>query len=90
MTQERWQKLSPHDQLRNIAAEIERARVSDEGGDADLFRSALERALELVDLSLADPRWRHDALKLFVLRNEVARRYAGESREGMSVLSSVL
>ena len=86
MTQERWQKLSPHDQLRNIAAELERARVSETGGDAELFKGALERALELVDLSLNDPRSRHDALKLFTLRSEVAKRYAGESREGVDVL----
>lgn len=86
MTRERWGKLSPHDQLRNIAAELERARVSEIQGDANLFRGALERALELIDLSLGDPRWRHDALQIFALRDEVAKRYAGESREDMSAL----
>ncbi len=86
MTQERWQRLSPYEQLRNIAAEIERARVSEEQ-DAALFRASLERALELIDCSLADPRWRYDSLKLLVLRAEAAKLYAGEKTADITALS---
>lgn len=46
------------EQLGNIGSEIGRAAIASERGDESRMRSALERGLELFDLTLADHRWR--------------------------------
>jgi hypothetical protein len=54
----RWQTLSLIEQLANVGSEVDRAiRAHDAGKEArrDL---AIDRALELFDLTAADPRWR--------------------------------
>ena len=51
----RWQRLSLAEQLANVGAEVgrmHRRRATEERA------AAFERALELLDLTLADPRWR--------------------------------
>jgi hypothetical protein len=52
-----WHKLSLAEQLANVGAEVGRMRrrqaVAEPAASA-----AFERALELLDLTLADPRWR--------------------------------
>ncbi len=53
----RWFQLSLCEQLANIGSEVSRARKW-QGKDENIFRGAVERALELFDLTLADPRWR--------------------------------
>jgi len=52
----RWFELSLPEQLGNIGSEVFRASRF-EGKDESSFRSAVERALELFDLTLSDPRW---------------------------------
>jgi hypothetical protein len=51
-----WQRLSLAEQLANVGAEVGRMRRP-RGGEASRL-AALERALELLDLTLADDRWR--------------------------------
>ena len=53
----RWSKLSLPEQLANIGSEVARA-AKWQGKDKDIFWGAVERALELFDLTLMDPRWR--------------------------------
>lgn len=53
----RWWQLSLAEQLGNIGSEVSRA-VRWSGRNKDLARGALERALELFDLTLDDPRHR--------------------------------
>lgn len=53
-----WYKLSLFEQLGNIGSEIGRAnRYHDK--DLAAFQRAAERALDLFNLTLSDPRWRH-------------------------------
>lgn len=52
-----WQKLSLAQQLGNIGTEVSRARRWF-GKDQKIYNGAVRRALELFDLTLADPRWR--------------------------------
>jgi hypothetical protein len=54
----RWRQLSLAEQLANVGSEVGRARRW-RGRDDRLADAALERALELLDLTLADQRWRH-------------------------------
>jgi hypothetical protein len=64
----RWHELSLAEQLGNIGSEISRAaRWS--GRNDRLARGALERALELFDLTLDDPRHRQSPPRL----REIAR-----------------
>lgn len=52
-----WQKLSLLEQLGNIGSEVSRA-MKWQGKDKKLFQNAVDRALELFDLTLNDARWR--------------------------------
>ncbi|OGY64381.1 MAG: hypothetical protein A3I89_03060 [Candidatus Harrisonbacteria bacterium RIFCSPLOWO2_02_FULL_41_11] len=52
-----WQKLSLKEQLGNIGSEVSRA-ARWRGKDEKLFWGAVERGLELFDLTLADSRWK--------------------------------
>ena len=51
----RWHSLSLLEQLANVGSEVGRMRHA---RDQALRDGAFERALELLDLTLADPRWR--------------------------------
>jgi len=60
----KWQQLSLAEQLGNIGSEVLRAsrqKSKDEklscGESIEPFSGAAERALELFDLTLSDPRW---------------------------------
>jgi hypothetical protein len=53
----RWSQLSLAEQLANVGSEVGRLRRR-RGQDDRLADQAFERALELLDLTLADPRWR--------------------------------
>jgi len=54
----RWAELTLVEQLANIGSEVGRAARAKARGADDRFESALERSLELFDLTLADKRWR--------------------------------
>lgn len=53
----RWRTLSLVEQLANIGSEVGRARRW-AGKDQKLYEGAVQRALELFDLTLADSRWK--------------------------------
>jgi hypothetical protein len=64
----RWRELSLPEQLGNVGSEISRAiRWSSE--NPALSQAALYRALDLIDLTLDDPRHRRSAARL----REIAR-----------------
>ena len=52
-----WQKLSLFEQMGNIGSEVGRARKW-QGRDEKTFQGAVERALDLFDLTLEDRRWK--------------------------------
>src|SRR3989344_619789 len=53
----RWFELSFNDQMGNIGSEVGRARKW-RGKDEKIFQGAVERALDLFDLTLEDGRWK--------------------------------
>lgn len=53
----RWQSLSLTEQLANVGSEVDRAIRAHAQGRHDRFERALDRALELFDLTATDPRW---------------------------------
>ena len=54
----RWHTLSLAEQLGNIGSEISRALRS-QGSNQQRFENAVDRALDLFDLTIEDPRWRN-------------------------------
>lgn len=85
----RWVGFSKSEQLLFIASEFDRARIW-QREDKEKFLLALERALELIDLSLADSKWRKDVIQLFTLRDEVAKFYAGLEKGDIGILYQAL
>jgi len=59
LAQGRWQQLSLVTQLANIGSEVARSIKWKNLHDEDSFRLAFERMLELIDLTIADPKNRH-------------------------------
>jgi hypothetical protein len=64
----RWRELSLAEQLGNVGSEISRA-LKWSSRNPELAQAALYRALELIDLTLDDPRHRQSAPRL----REIAR-----------------
>jgi hypothetical protein len=54
----RWRTLTILEQLGNVGSEVERAIRAHEAGRSERFDRALDRALELFDMTAADERWR--------------------------------
>ena len=53
----RWRGLTFAEQMGNVGSEVSRA-LRWRGRDQAFFERAMERALELLDLTIEDPRWR--------------------------------
>jgi hypothetical protein len=63
----RWQQLSLVEQMANIGSEVGRASRWQKK-DARLSQCAFERALELLDLTIGDARWRRRLKELTRVR----------------------
>ena|SRR5687767_13753331 len=78
----RWFTFSLAAQLGNVGSEYERALRWKERGDEVRFEHAFARLLELVDLTIADPRWKNHRLKeLTRLREVICDELCNETRE---------
>ena len=78
----RWFTLSLATQLGNAGSEYERALQWKKRGDKARFEAAFDRLLELIDLTIADPRWRNHRLKeLTRLREVVCDELFNETHE---------
>jgi len=89
MTIERLAKFSKHDQLLILGSEFERARVW-QNTDQEKFRLALDRALEIINLLLLDPKWNWELDQLSFLRDEILKFASGENKEEIGVLYRAL
>lgn len=83
----RWLELSLVEQLANVGSEVGRCLRAKEH-DAERFDSALERALELFDLTLADRRWSYPRLREIARAREVVLDHLiGENVHGSTATS---
>jgi hypothetical protein len=62
----RWFKFSLFEQLANVGTDIERTIYWRKQGNSDYSIKAFERALELLDLTIADPKNKGGSLKEIV------------------------
>lgn len=72
LSQGRWQKLSFFEQMANIGSEVERAINWRNKKDEKYSQMAFERALELIDLTIADGKNRSRLRELTRVREAFA------------------
>jgi len=75
----RWQTLSLLEQLANIGSEVERALNWLSKGNSEYSRMAFARALELLELTIADPRHRHRLKEMTRLREALLDFFVGDN-----------
>jgi len=85
----RWKSFTKHQQLLTIGSEFMRAKMW-QNKDQGKFLMALERALELIDFTLHDLKWKNNFRMLLGLREEVAKFYISERKDDISVLYNAL
>ena len=78
----RWHSMSLMDQLGNAGSEVSRALRARSGGNAARERSALHRFLELIDLTIADPRLRGRRKEICRAREVVCDFFVGDNLYG--------
>lgn len=76
----RWNQLTFAEQMANIGSEVERALNWRTKGNADYSQRAFERALELLDLTLADSRTSARLREVARVREAFADFFAGDNR----------
>jgi hypothetical protein len=75
----RWQELSLMEQLANIGSEVGRAARARSARNDERMDAALDRALELFDLTLADERWRDRLREIARARELVCDYFIGDN-----------
>ena len=80
----RWFRLSLVEQLANVGSEIERTMRWREKGNAEYGRRAFERALELLDLTIADEKNRSRLKELTRLRETLSDYFWFDNSYGSS------
>lgn len=78
----RWRALSLMEQLGNVGSEVERALRARAQGKPERAERALDRALELFDLTATDPRWKlHQRREVLRAREQFCRVFFDETAE---------
>ena len=72
------------EQLANVGSEVGRATSAKAAGNEPRMDAALDRALELFDLTLADERWRERLREIAKAREVVCDYVAGGNTFGSS------
>jgi hypothetical protein len=75
LTPERWFKFSIFEQLANVGMDIERTIQWKKCGKIESSHQAFERAMELLDLTIADPKNVKGTRKELVRVREVLKDY---------------
>jgi hypothetical protein len=76
---ERWQKLSLSQQFANIGSEVSRALGLKQKGDKENMDKSFFRVLELIDLTIADKRWKNRVSEIFKLREVICDLFFGKN-----------
>lgn len=80
----RWRTFSFLDQMANIDSEVERALNWIQKGNPQYSERAFFRALELLDLTIADPRHVHRLRELTRIRELLVDYFQGSNEYGSS------
>lgn len=80
----RWGSLSLCEQLANVGSEVGRAGRWKKK-DPRLSEKALDRALELLDLTIADPRWKGRLKEIVRTREVLCDAWSGGKQHATSL-----
>ena len=75
----RWNQLSFAEQMANVGSEVERAIIWKEKNNSAYSRRAFERALELLDLTLADMKNRNRLREIARVREALVDYFSFEN-----------
>ncbi len=75
----RWKELSFLEQMANVGSEVERTIKWREKNNLDYTRRAFERALELLDLTIADQKNKKKLKELMRVREALADHFLFEN-----------
>lgn len=75
ITSDRWSKFSLFEQMGHIGSEVARARIWQEREDGISCNRCLDRAFELIDLTIADHRWQKRLKEICRFREVLADQY---------------
>lgn len=81
----RWFHLTLFEQMANVGAEVGRTLRARAAGDRERAAFAAERALELLDLTIRDERWRRGRKELCRLRELFGEAAFGEGAYGTTL-----
>lgn len=73
----RWFTLSFVEQFANVGSDVERTVQWKKRGNTEYSQQALERALELLDLTIADPKNKRRLKEIVRVRDMFADHYMG-------------
>jgi hypothetical protein len=79
---EKWNAFPKSRQVLMIASELNRAGHWIERADAESMARCDERAFELIDLSVQDPKWGKGRRELMRFRELLAERYLNQRLDG--------
>lgn len=85
LAQGRWFTFSLAEQFANIGSEIHRLISASKSHDYARFYSTFDRALELIDLSLSDSRWKKGYKEIARLREILCALYFGQNEYDTSL-----
>ena len=80
LDQDRWFKFSLLEQMGHIGSEISRARIWHDKNDRLTRNQCIERAFDLIDLTLKDGKWQNRRKELCRFRETLADCY-GDYKE---------
>ncbi len=81
----RWFELSLMEQMANIGSEIHRMIAWQKKSDQIHFDTAFDRALELIDLTLSDSRWKTGYKEIARIREILCDIVFGEKQYGTTL-----
>lgn len=75
MNKERWEKFSFEEQMGHIGSEYGRAESLNKKGDQENYKVSLERAIELIELTINDKRWETRLYEILKLKDVLVDLY---------------
>jgi len=86
LTDAKWQAFSLNEQLANVGSEVERAMKWAGKGETGYSTNALYRALDLLDLTISDPRHRGRLKELCRVREVLLDYFVGPNEFGSTAV----
>lgn len=75
----RWYQMSLVEQMGNIGSEVDRIASWKRKGNEEYATNALHRSLDLLDLTIADPRWKERLKEILRVREFLCDLYVGDN-----------